>query len=70
MIQDLQKKNEDTIRRDCSLLVTNYVDSYFDIQCKNAKSRKSRSKLKSITGTDEFELLKILPKIKDEKKEE
>lgn len=69
IIQELRKKNEEMIKNHGSANIVNYVSSYYDMQRKTAKSRKEKHKIKSLTGTDEFELLKILPHIKDEKKE-
>lgn len=70
VIQELRRKNEQVIKNDGSLLVTNYFDSYLELQTQNPKTKRSKSRLKPMIGTGEFDLLKVLPKIKDEKKEE
>lgn len=69
-LQEAMKKEEEEILKDGTFLVTNYLDAYYEQQKRKAKSRKTKERIKSLTGTGGFELLKILPKIKDEKKED
>jgi hypothetical protein len=50
------------------LLVTNYIDSYIEMHNKKYKTQKKAHKFQSLTSTkNEFDLLKVLPKIKDDK---
>jgi DNA repair exonuclease SbcCD ATPase subunit len=64
---EMKKKEEKEILKNGQLLVTNYFDAYFEQQKENAKSRRDKERIKSFTGTSGLDLLKILPKISEEK---
>jgi len=57
------RREEEKLKKNGPLLVTNHLDSYYESKKKKAKSRVEKERLKSLKGSSGFELLKILPKI-------